>query len=65
MTYTLDDEISAFEAKKEQLIANHSGKFVVIYRGELFGAFDTFDRAARAALSQIHEPYLIRQVGAI
>jgi hypothetical protein len=64
MAHILDDDISAFEKMKDQLIANHNGKFVVIHHGELAGAYDTFDSAAKAAVSMFEQPYLIRQVGA-
>jgi len=62
MAHILDNDISAFEALKSQLIANHNGKFVVIHRGKLAGVYDTFDSAAKAAIS-LEQPYLIRQVG--
>ncbi len=62
MAHILDDDISAFEAMKEQLIANHNEKFVVFHHGQLAGVYDTFDSAAKAAVS-FDQPYLIRQVG--
>ena len=65
MAHALDYEIRAFEAMKEQLIANHNGKFVVIHRGQLWGAYDTLDAAAKAVIGTLEQPYLIRQVGAI
>ena len=64
MAHILDDEINAYEGMKAQLIENHNGKFVVIHQGKLAGVFDTFDSAAKAAVSQFEQPYLIRQVGA-
>jgi hypothetical protein len=63
MAHILDNDITAFEAMKTQLIENHNGKFVVIHRGQLAGVFDTFDSAAKATVS-LEQPYLIRQVGA-
>lgn len=63
MAHILDDDISAFEKLKAQLIENHNGKFVVIHHGELAGVYDTFDSAAKAAVSSFDQPYLIRQVG--
>lgn len=64
MAHILDREINAFEQMKAQLIENHNGKFVVIHGGKLVGVFDTFDTAAKTAVSQYEQPYLIRQVGA-
>lgn len=60
----LDHEIEAFERKKDELERHHLGKWVVIHDGELVNAFDTFDTAAREAVSRFGRgPYLIRQVG--
>ena len=64
MAHILDNDIAAFELMKDQLLVNHNGKFVVIHHGELAGSFDTFDSAAKAAVSRFEPPYLIRQVGA-
>lgn len=63
MTHILDKDINAFESMKTQLVTNHNGKFVVIHNGELAGVYDTFDSAAKVAVSQFEQPYLIRQVG--
>jgi hypothetical protein len=63
MAHILDNDISAYEGMKDQLIANHNGKFVIIYQGKLAGVYDTFDSAAKAAVSTLEQPYLIRQVG--
>jgi hypothetical protein len=61
----LDTEIAAFESRREELEKYHSGKYVVFYGDEMVGAFDTFDAAAREAISRFGRgPYLIRQVGA-
>ena len=57
-------EIDAFNAMRVELEKHHMGKFVVIKDGQLVGAYDTFDAAAREALSKFGpEPFLIRQVG--
>jgi hypothetical protein len=61
----LETEIAAFERRREELEKYHNGKFVVFRGEELIGAFDTFDNAAREAVSRFGRgPYLIRQVGA-
>jgi hypothetical protein len=58
------NEIEAFEQMRDDLEKHHMGKHVVIKGGELQGAFDTFDTAARDALQKFGRgPFLIRQVG--
>jgi hypothetical protein len=61
----LEIEIAAFERQREELEKHYKGKFVVFRGEEMIGAFDTFDNAAREAVSKFGRgPYLIRQVGA-
>jgi len=61
----LETEIAAFERQREELEKHHKGKFVVLRGEEMIGAFDTFDNAAREAVSRFGRgPYLIPQVSA-
>lgn len=61
---SLRAEIAAFQSQLEDLQRHHSGKFAIFKSGELQGAFDTFDAAAREAIKRFGDgPYLIRQVG--
>ena len=61
----LETEIAAFERRLDELEKHYKGKFVVFHGEEMVGAFDTFDNAAREAVSRFGRgPYLIRQVGA-
>jgi len=60
---TLKVEIAAYDAMKAELIKHHLGKFVVFFGGELIGAYDSFDAAAREAITKYDKgPYLIREV---
>ena len=60
----LETEISAYEAKREELERHHKGKFVIFHGDEFVGAFDDFNAAASEAIRLFgHGPYLIRQVG--
>jgi hypothetical protein len=62
-TQALRPEIEAFEKMKDDLIAHHYGKFVIIKNQQLKGSFDTFDTAAREAIKLFGKgPYLIRRV---
>ena len=64
-THPLAAEIQAFDERKAELEKSYPGKFVVFKDGELFGAWDTLDAAAQAAVLRFGRgPYLIRQVGA-
>lgn len=61
---TLDENIAAFMAQEDDLIAHYKGKWVVFYDGALQDSFDSFNSAAKFAVSRFREgPYLIRQVG--
>ena len=56
-------EIKAYEGMLDSLKKHHAGKFVIIKGGELHGAYDTFDTAARNAIREFGAgPYLIREV---
>jgi uncharacterized phage protein gp47/JayE len=58
-------EIQAYQAMRAELEAHHMGKHVIIKDGKLQGAYDSFDAAAREALTKFgRERFLIRQVGA-
>jgi len=61
----IQDDISAFEAKKQELEARSMGKWVLIHNRELVDVYDSFEMAAQDAVRQFGRgPYLIRQVGA-
>ncbi|MYA95550.1 MAG: hypothetical protein F4X91_03970 [Nitrospinae bacterium] len=60
----LDKEIAAFEKMREQLEAEHFGKWVLFYKKDMIGTFDSFNDAAQEAAKRFGEgPYLIRQIG--
>lgn len=61
----LDVEISAYENMRDELEAQHMGKWVIIHETELVGIYNTFEDAAEEAVRKFGRgPYLIRQVGA-
>jgi len=61
----LEFEMAAYAARQEELEATLWGKWVVFHGGELRGAYDDFQAAANAAVTQFGRgPYHIRQVGA-
>ena len=61
----IQDDISAFEAIKQELETQNMGKWVLIHDRELVAIYDTFELAAEDAVRRFGRgPYLIRQVGA-
>ena len=63
-TPTVRDDISAYEAMQAELEAAHLGKWAVFHQRECVGIYDSFDDAARDAVSRFGRgPYLIRRIG--
>ena len=61
---TIDAEIAAYDAMKDQLEATCLDKWVVIHGGIVAGVFDDFQKAAADAVARFGRgPYLIRRVG--
>ena len=61
---TLEENIQAYEADREELEKHYKGKYVIFFNCEKIDSFDSFDAAAQAAISLFGDgPYLIRQVG--
>lgn len=61
----LQDDIAVYEAMRSELETSKLGKWVLIYKKELTGTFDTFETAAKEAVQKFGRgPYLIRQIGA-
>jgi hypothetical protein len=61
----LDREIAAYETMRADLENRHMGEWVLLYKEELVGVYDSFEDAAGIAVSRFGRgPYLIRQVGA-
>ena len=64
-TATLEADIAAYEAMREDLEAHHKGKWVLIHNGDLIDTFDNFDAAATEAVRRFGRgPYLLREVAA-
>lgn len=59
----LERENTYFDQRREELLANHSGQFVLIHEDELIGSYPTFDDAFTAGIQTIgNTAFLIRQV---
>jgi len=60
----LEQEIQAYEERREELERRYNGEFVVFHGNELLGTFPDLDAAAREAIRRYGQgPYLIRKVG--
>lgn len=61
----VNDDIAAYERVREDLEAQHTGKWVVFHDRQLAGRYDSFEAAAEEAVRRFGRgPYLIRQIGA-
>jgi len=64
LVMALEQEIHAFDARREELELHYHRKFVLFHGDDFAGAFEDFDAAAREAIRRYGRgPYLIRQVG--
>ncbi|HET7441016.1 MAG TPA: hypothetical protein VFJ47_06925 [Terriglobales bacterium] len=62
----LDSELAAYEKMRPDLEAHKMGRWVLVHDGQLVGDYDSFEIAAKEAVSKFGRgPYLIRQVGAV
>jgi hypothetical protein len=60
----LEKDIEAFNAQRADLERQYNGSWVVFHDAAFFGAYDSFENAAQAAVQKFGRgPYLIRQVG--
>ena len=61
----LDKDLAAYEQMRNDLEAHKMGKWVLMHNQALVGIYDSFQDAAKEAVSKFGRgPYLIRQVGA-
>jgi hypothetical protein len=61
----LTRDIEEYEKLREDLEAEHTGKWVLIKDRKLVALHDSFEKAAEDAVKQFGQgPYLIRQIGA-
>ncbi len=62
---SVDENIEAFLAKKDELEATHMGEWVVVHDCKISGFYPTFEDAAEYAVENFQNgSYVIRQVGA-
>lgn len=58
------DDIVAYDIMRSELEAAFLGKWALIFQRELVSVFDSFDDAAKCAVTKFGKgPYLIRRIG--
>lgn len=61
----VNDDIAAYEQIRQELEAQHTGKWVLLHDRHLIGQYDSFESVAEDAVRRFGRgPYLIRQIGA-
>ena len=59
------NDIVAYDAMRDELEADHTGKWVLFYERSLISLHESFEAAAGEAVRRFGRgPYLIRQIGA-
>ena len=60
----LDQELAVFEEHRQQLLQDSEGKYVLIYRADVLGVFDSQLEAVHAGYRQLgHVPFLVKKIG--
>ncbi len=63
-TAALSREIVAYEFMRDELEAEHFGRWIVVHDEEVFGIYDDLQEAADAAVRNFGRgPFLLRQIG--
>jgi len=61
----INDDIAAYDAMRQKLEADHTGKWVLFHERSLVSIHDSFEETAEEAVRKFGRgPYLIRQIGA-
>ncbi len=59
----LETELHFFEARKEELLRHHEGKYALVIGEELLGVFDSREEAYKAGVEKRgNVPMLIKQI---
>lgn len=67
MPERLKTELETFELHKQELLAAHHGKFVLIRGAEIVGIWDTYEDALKSGYEKygISEPFLVTRISGI
>lgn len=56
-------ELATYETHREELVASHDGKFVLIHGDEIAGVWDTYQDAIEAGYQRFKlDPFLVKQI---
>lgn len=60
---TLEQELKTYEGKKESLLAESRGKFVLIKGGEIIGIYTNYEDALRAGYEKFgNQEFLVKEI---
>jgi hypothetical protein len=63
MAASFEKEIETYEAKKNELLAESAGRFVVIRERDIAGVWDTYEDALQAGYERFKlTPFLVKQI---
>lgn len=63
---TLERELKAYEAHRQELLGRADGKFVLIHGDEIMGTFDAKSDAIAVGYRQLgNTPFLVKQIVAV
>lgn len=65
-TMALDRELKVFESKREELLGQYAGKYVLIKGDDIFSAYDTEADAINDGYRHFgNVPFLVKRVAAV
>jgi len=63
---TLSEEIKTYQEKKDNLLSNHAGKFVLIKGKEIIDVFDTKNDAIKVGIDKFgNSPFLVKKISEV
>jgi hypothetical protein len=66
LVMALEKEIQTYEKLKDQLVAEHEGKYAVISGEELLGVYSTYDDALKIGYEKRElKPFLVKKISSI
>ncbi|MSR56445.1 MAG: hypothetical protein EXS05_02085 [Planctomycetaceae bacterium] len=60
-------ELATYEQRKDELVAQNAGKFVLIHGTEVLGTCDTYEDAVKSGYEKcgLSKPFLVKQICAV
>jgi hypothetical protein len=63
----LKTELETYERRKNELVAQSAGKFVLIHGNDVLGILDSYEDAVKAGYEKcgLSKPFLVKQISAV